>query len=290
MLIDTTDAIVRRLKKIVEDSPNLQETALFYEAVLSVLHDADLYVSPVVISAEEARYTMEKRLPLLSNLDISIEIDALQDLMIKLAHALECAAEENQSHPHGSARRIKLAIEQGGLEIAALLPHILSGNNEPIVSSARSHDLDSALFTRLLQNAVKPVFYACRRYVTTVAAGLPWSMGFCFVCGAAPVLAELQGNDQTKHLRCGQCGADWVFRRLECVYCGNVDHNSQHVMYREHELIKMHVEVCNNCMGYHKVITSFSPTPSAMLSVEDLATQHLDAIALERGYRRHPVR
>jgi FdhE protein len=52
----------------------------------------------------------------------------------------------------------------------------------------------------------------------------------------------------------------------------------------------MRVEVCDKCHGYLKVINSFTPTSPEMLTVEDLATLHLDYIAEARGYARRAVR
>jgi formate dehydrogenase maturation protein FdhE len=48
----------------------------------------------------------------------------------------------------------------------------------------------------------------------------------------------------------------------------------------------MRVEVCDACKGYVKVIASFSPMPVEMITIEDLATVHLDALAQGQGYVR----
>ncbi len=105
----------------------------------------------------------------------------------------------------------------------------------------------------------------------------------CGVVGRA-TLAELQENNQVKHLRCGSCGADWQYRRLQCAQCGNEDPRTLHCLYADNDRQRMHVEVCDKCRGYLKVISSFTPAPAAMLPAEDLATLHLDYIARERGY------
>ncbi|HXX58395.1 MAG TPA: formate dehydrogenase accessory protein FdhE, partial [Thermodesulfovibrionales bacterium] len=91
------------------------------------------------------------------------------------------------------------------------------------------------------------------------------------------------------HLRCGQCGADWPFRRLECARCGGGDRDALEYLYAEGERERMRVEVCGRCNGYLKVIASFTPTPPEMLAVEDLATLHLDYVAQGRGYAQSPI-
>lgn len=281
--IEEDDPIVRRLNEVTKDSPDLNAAAQLYEAILPVLRDADLRVAPIIISPEEIRAKMGKGLPLLADLDISIDSDAAHDLMVKLAHTVE----EKQLVRHESARRIRLAFEEKRMDISELMPHIVSGKNDPIISLAKNLDLEPDLLMILAQNAFKPALRTCCRQLTPLAEGIEWHKGYCFVCGAVASLGELQGNDQTLHLRCGQCGADWPFRRLLCLYCGNEDHDALRFLYPEQERERMRIEVCDKCRGYLKVIAAFSPTPAEMLPLEDLATLHLDYIAQERGYEQH---
>jgi FdhE protein len=138
----------------------------------------------------------------------------------------------------------------------------------------------------LAQNALKPSLRAWCRQLTPLAKGIPWNKAACFVCGASATLAEFQDNNQVKHLRCGSCGADWLFRRLQCPHCGNEDYKTQRYLYAEKNHEKMRVEACDTCKGYLKVISSFTPTPPEMIPVEDLATLHLDYIAQEHDYAR----
>ena len=142
------------------------------------------------------------------------------------------------------------------------------------------------LLWMLAQYALKPALHAWRRQLAPLAEGIEWEEGYCFICGAEATLGELRENGQVMYLRCGQCGADWPFRRLRCIYCGNEDNGTLSCLYSEDQREKMRVEACDRCRGYLKVITSFSPTPPEMLPVEDIATLHLDYIAQERGYER----
>ena len=135
-------------------------------------------------------------------------------------------------------------------------------------------------------DALKPALRAWCRHLTPMIKGVPWNKGYCFVCGAAATLGELQGNDQVRHLRCGLCGADWVSRRLLCMNCGNEDHRTLRYLYIESRAERMRVETCDICKTYLKIISAFAPTPAEMLAVEDLATLHLDCIAEDQGFTR----
>ena len=44
--------------------------------------------------------------------------------------------------------------------------------------------------------------------------------------------------------------------------------------------------VCDRCHGYLKLGNAFDPPPSELLALDDLASMHLDVVAIERGYQR----
>jgi FdhE protein len=278
--IDPVDPIVQRLRILVQDAPELKDAAVFYEAILPLLRDADLHVGAVSITSDQARAKMEKGLPLLHDIDLEFDEQAVSGLMLQLVRSIETAGEQESAH------RVRIALEKGALDVGGLVLHMADGERALVASAAAGLCLDPGLVCTLTQNALKPALHAWCGQLTPIAEGMPWERGQCFICGAGAALGELQENNLVKHLRCGQCGADWVFPRLQCMYCGNEDHNTLGYLYTEKQREKMRVEVCNKCNGYLKVISSFAPTPPEMLAIEDLATVHLDYIAQEKGYER----
>jgi FdhE protein len=300
--VDSGDPIVQRLRELVRESPELKDAAHVYEAILPFLHNADLRVGTVALTSAQARDKLEKGQPLLSGLELDLDVEAVRELMIELAAAVETATKMHRPQrirlpwmvssrePVSDASRIGLALEENRLDTGALLPSVAAGDNGPVRSLAKDLKLDPGLLLTLAQNALKPALREWCRQLTPLASGVPWNKGVCFVCGAAPTLAELQGNDQAKHLRCGSCGADWQSPRVQCVHCGNEDHTTLRYLYDERNREKTRIEVCDRCRGYLKVISSFAPTPADMLAIEDLATLPLDYIAEERGYVRQAVR
>lgn len=282
---DAEDPIVQRLRSLVIDNPDLREAARVYEAILPALRDAEVTTGPVLMTPEQARAKLEKGVPLLHGL--SLEIDELEvcGLMMRLASALEKSAGQHKVRAD-AACRIRLALEEGRLNVSSLLPDITAGTTGGIFSAAQGLDLDPGMLRTLMSDAMEPYLRQWCRQLAPLAESVRWERGQCPVCGAGAMLAELQGNNQGKHLRCGSCGADWTFRRLHCLHCGNEDHQTLGLLYTEDHNDKMRVEVCNRCHGYLKIITAFAPTPAEMLPVEDLATLHLDYIAQGRGYSR----
>jgi FdhE protein len=302
--VDIDDPIVERLRALAREYPDLKDAARIYAAVLPLLRDADLQVVPVSLTCEEAREKLKKGLPLLPGLDLELNEKAVCDLVLRLARSIETVGEiqnpcESDREDFSedarkdvdimlpeAARRIRLALEENKMDFSALLPHIAADEPGFIEAAARDLDLDPGLLRMLARHAFKPALGAWRRQLASLAGGIWWDKGYCFICGAEATLGELRENGQVMHLRCGQCGADWQSRRLRCIFCGNENHGTLSCLYSEDQLEKMRIEACDSCRGYLKVITSFSPTPPEMLPVEDLATLHLDYIAQERGYER----
>ena len=283
--LNGSDPLVMRLHELVEQSPDLKDAALFYKIILPLLRDAEGYVAPVFIPIEQIRAKLGRGTPLLQGIELELDRDKMHELMLRLATALENNGGKNRRQ----YRRIREALEADRLEVGTLLSSIAAGDQSQVASAAHSLQLDADLVRTLVQNAFKQALHAWRRQLSPLLNGIPWGRGNCPVCGAVAIFGELQDNHLAKHLRCGQCGADWTFFRLRCSYCGNDDHHTLSLLYPDPWDGKVWVEVCDKCKGYLKVIVSFTPTPEDRLPVEDLSTLHLDYIAQAHGYKRVPV-
>jgi formate dehydrogenase accessory protein FdhE len=277
-----SDPLVQHLRALVQQSPDLKDAASRYEKILPLLRDADLRAATVSISPEQAHAKLVVGLPLLYDVELELDYAEAHMLMLRLANALEKVSGNGRD----ACRRIREALEEGRLEVGTLLSCIAAGDQGTVASAAQCLKLDAGFVWTLAQNAFKPALHSWCRQLAPLLEGITWNKGYCPVCGSIPILGELQDNHLSKHLRCGQCSADWPFHRLQCLYCGNEDHHTLGYLYEEPRHEKMMVEVCNQCRGYLKVIVSFTPIPPQLLPVEDLATLRLDYIAEKHGYAR----
>ena len=278
------DPIVKRLREIGKESPELEEAALAYEAVLPLLRDTDLKVAPVGLTSGQARGKMEEGLHLLHGIGLEIDLHKARELMLLLAGALDKCVK----NPH--VRNVTMALKKDILDVDVLLSETAAGQRESIDAVAEGLGIDPNLLWTLSSFSLRPALQAVRIQLSPLVEGVAWNKGTCYVCGAGALLAELQGNNQVKHLRCGQCGADWHARRLQCTRCGNEDHRTLGYLSPAKKEATMRAEVCEKCRVYLKVIVSFSPSPAEMLSVEDLATVQLDYMAQGRGYASAAMR
>ena len=287
-----TDRVSARLCALTEglhDQLDGSSLARLCENILPLIHNASPEADPLSMPAEQVREKMAKGEPLLFGLELVIDISALRDLMIRLAGAYvnhyNTAEKEDRETPRAVvALLIRTALEENRLDAGELLQKVISGDKKAVESAALALGLDPGLLRTIALNALKPVLRHWQRSLTPLAAGIAWDKGYCFICGSRASIGELRDDNQQKHLRCGTCGADWQYHRLQCVYCGNENHKSLGYLYPEGQHGSLRVEYCEKCRGYIKLITSFSPNSPESLDIEDIATIHLDCIARERGY------
>ncbi|HWR71642.1 MAG TPA: formate dehydrogenase accessory protein FdhE [Nitrospirota bacterium] len=274
------DPLLRRLDEIAVQSPSLTPVARLYGAVLPLLRKEAPCAVPVIITQDAAQAKLKEGRHLLHDLDVELDIPAIAELLIRLAAAVEKSGEDVK------ADRLRAWIGDHQEDFGFAMQDVLVTGGHPLADAVERMGMDAAVFRTLAQTALKPTLRAWSGKLAPLAAGIPWNRGTCFVCGSFPVFGELQGNAQTLHLRCGSCGADWEHPRLTCVFCGNDDHRTRNYLFRVGEHRNAHVEACDRCKRYLKIIPAFSPAHTDMLPVEDLATLDLDHIAVERGYTR----
>ena len=277
---DPEEPLERRLGALVREWPDLACAAEAYRLTLPLLRNVRLIAGSIPMTEDQARRKLAEGEYLLHGVPLVFDRSGARELMLGLARALEGAGRIAVSP-------IRSALEGDRLIPEELLGYVADGDYPTLAARAEEQALDAPLLWMLAQSALKPALRAWSgELAPLVHTAGGWENPFCFICGAPASLGELQGNEQAKHLRCGQCGADWIIRRLRCVFCGNEDPSLLGILYPEDRRENVRVEVCDRCHGYLKVVSRFAPCSPEELAVEDLSTLYLDCLAQERGYRR----
>jgi FdhE protein len=152
-------------------------------------------------------------------------------------------------------------------------------------AGVRQESPDPPALRVVAQMAAVPLLHACAR-VLGPAVPDSWWEGYCPLCGAWPVLAEYIGLERKRRLRCGRCGTGWAIPMLRCIFCDETDHEQLGYLAPEGDEEMRKVEVCNSCKGYVKALTTVRSLAPWAILLDDLATVHLDLVAIERGYER----
>jgi FdhE protein len=279
---DPEDPLERRLGDLVREWPDLAGAAEVYRVTLPLLRNVPPIAAPIPLTGDQARRKLSEGEYLLRGVPLVFDHGGARELMLVLARNLEKAG-------LAAVSPIRSALEGDLLVLEDLLGHVSEGDFPSLAARAEEQALDPLLLWTLAQSALKPTLRdCCGKLSPLVHAAGEWEKSCCFICGAPASLGELQGNEQAKHLRCGRCGADWLFRRLQCIYCGNEDPSHLGILSPEGRRENVRVEVCDKCHGYLKVVARFAPSSPDELAVKDLSTLYLDCLAQERGYRRPP--
>jgi FdhE protein len=176
-----------------------------------------------------------------------------------------------------------------GAEAVALLDRAIEGSPELQVAVAERAGWSAGALAAVVSTALAPILHAARDQLeaATPVAERPVPLGgFCPVCGAWPILAEVRGLDRSRWLRCGRCGAAWEFTWLRCPFCGEADHERLRSLVPEVEDGGRRIETCLTCRGYLLSVQTLGALPSVELLLADAEAIELDIAAEGRGFRR----
>jgi FdhE protein len=115
-----------------------------------------------------------------------------------------------------------------------------------------------------------------------------WQELKCPVCGYLPDMSLLRESlEGRRFLHCSLCENEWVYRRVSCAVCGNVDAATLGFFALD-ESPDYRVDYCDKCRSYIKArrLVKSADDSEYDLTVENLLTAHLDGLLIEKGYSR----
>jgi FdhE protein len=286
LLLDRRVAALRKAQPDLADALELQ--AQLIRASLTAAR-APL-AHPFALPREQLTERIRRGVPLLHNQPAQVDVHFAADLFSRLAEIL---AERDDPQLRSRLDELVAAATSGLLDPERLFGEAFVQHEDHLAEMARQVGVDAELLGTLAGQAVAPLLRAYADHLLPLMArvddgtsqGAAWQQGYCPVCGAWPILAELRGVELARYLRCAACGAGWRSPRLFCAYCANEDYQLLGTLTIEGEQ-RFRIGVCERCKGYLKVCNAFDPPPAALLALEDAASVHLDVAAIERGYHR----
>lgn len=277
----------RRWTKLAREHPELEadNKLSFGRGLVDRYIDELPAAANVTIGVDEVRSKFETGTPLLEDVDLRLDLRGARRFFRSL-----CGWAMEQPALRGDARKLERTVLDDEHFVDRLMTESLAGNEAAIQEVAERLGIDITVLKSLTGFTVSAALMETARALESVrtAAGVEWNEAYCPVCGGPPLLSELQGSEGQRVLRCASCGAGWPYSRTKCVHCGSDDARAQHYLSAEGQAEKYRIDVCEHCRGYLKSVTNFAPTPPELLTIEDMALLHLDAVAAERGYVAAP--
>ncbi len=175
-------------------------------------------------------------------------------------------------------------------DLIALLQASITQDADTIAAQAARAGVETGALATVAALATTPVLLACGRRAAPLLDGLAWDAGFCPVCAAWPLLAELRGLERQRWLRCGRCGTGWPFPHLCCPFCGNTDHRTLPYLAPEAAREARQAAACDRCYAYLKTFSTLRPLAPDEVLIQDVTSLELDMAALEAEYVRPEAR
>lgn len=256
-----------RLAELERHNPEWRSWLALVRETAPLLHER-AWAAPLT---EEPTPSDRRGTPLLDGRQLRVDAGRVREAVTRLAAA----------SGHDSLAGYRSSAD----DAVALVEATLRQDESRSVALAAAAGAEPGVLATLGRLVAFPILVAC---VRQLAGRLPlhWPHGYCPVCGAWPVLAELLGIDRARRLRCGRCACEWQVDWLHCPYCGESDHRQLGSLVLEGNPETRKIETCDSCLGYVKSVTTLQPAPPIELLLRDLETVELDLVAVDRGYVR----
>ena len=158
------------------------------------------------------------------------------------------------------------------------------GKEQAIERVSAETGIDRKILSFLIQNSIKPSIEAGMERLCREIEPETWRKPHCPVCGCPPALNVLKGEAGERFSICSYCSCQWRIDRLSCAACGNKEQDSLRYFHAVGE-DAYRIDMCNQCRHYIKTI-DYRNLETSDPCLEDLATLHLDILALQKGYAR----
>jgi len=217
-----------------------------------------------------------------------LDLDRIQSINGPLVDLVDTICRLIEKHGKWDASKVKplkQAVEKNRLNVQTLMTKAALKDSQYFESLSESLGVEAEILYYMGIQVGKPLFELLAESVEgKIGRGL-WTGGFCPVCGQEPAIAKIEREEGHRILHCWLCNTEWPFRRLQCPFCLNDDHETLRFFYFD-EVSPYRVDVCDVCKRYLKTVDErkLNEEQRANLEVESIHTIFLDIIAIDEGY------
>jgi len=275
----TVSRLNERTQQLKEKWPGYTEILQFYEQVRSaqLVAKASLTVKPVTSATQWAEH-MSKGLSMVSKEDFFVDIASSTSLFQSLLKIGEKATPLMAKE----ADKISRLLAENKLDMEKLLMQgTMDQTGESLVIDM---NLDPKIFSFLIRNSIRPSVEAGAEHFGSELATELWRQSRCPLCGSPPALNLLKGEVGKRYCLCSYCSYQWRIDRLSCANCGSSEQDTLSYFCGEDEEAHR-IDLCDACNQYIKTI-DYRILEESDPFLEDIATFHLDVLAVQKGYTR----
>ena len=272
-------AVEQAVSRVATMRPAYSSIIGFYGAVFVAQAQVAGKTSPAEIRIDDALLEMKAKegFSLIEPAAFTVDTPAAEKLLSQI-----CEIAVRSGEKLGAAGQALTRAVGDGVAMHGLFADVLADKGR-IVELAGSMDVSPEMISLLLYLAVKPSVEAGARQLAARLTGTQENQSSCPVCGSAPIIGELDAEGQ-QWIHCGLCWHRWPVKRLACPFCHNRDSSSLEYLYSEDEP-EYRVNLCGGCRRYLKVADTRKMDRGFYPPLEQVASLHLDMLAVEKGYR-----
>ena len=274
------ETLKKRIQQIKKKRPGYGAMLDFYLKVREAQDKAKaaLKIEPIHVRKGWKDLLAKEGFPLLEKKDFPLDTETSLSLFQSLCRI---GSETNPAMAE-QGKKIQENIENKTLDVKKLFQEGVE--DQKIEEITNRLELDKRIFVFLIYNSVRPSIEAAVEQLLHEINTETWVKSSCPICGALPHLSLLKEEVGKRYLLCSYCGYPWRTDRLSCPFCNNKEQEALHYFYGEGEKI-YRIDLCDKCHQYIKTIDTRTIGDEDM-TLEDLATLHLDLLASEKGYKR----
>jgi FdhE protein len=273
-------ALRERARQLKEKRPGYGEILDFYVKVkeAQVASRASLKMDPIKLKKELRGRPTGEGFSLIKRKDFPVDIEA----SISLFHALCQIGKTANSHMAEQAETINKLLSDNKMDLEKLLTE--AGKEQTSDHAAAYQGLDRQVLSFLIQSSIRPSIEAGLERLRSEIEPETWQKSHCPVCGSLPCVNLLKGEGGKRYSLCSYCGYQWRIDRMSCAVCGNKEQGLLKYFYGEGEE-SYRIDLCDKCHHYVKTI-DYRNLEESDPCLDDLATLHLDVVAVQKGYER----
>ncbi|HDQ41370.1 MAG TPA: formate dehydrogenase accessory protein FdhE [Desulfonatronum sp.] len=190
---------------------------------------------------------------------------------------------------------LRTTFQDAPQSLERLLDALIARDDDSLASLASELDSPLEVLVFAGREIVKPCLERRVQTLAPLIAEMPWSKGYCPICGSQPDLAFLRPKEAESSeylisksgqfwLHCSLCTHRWRFVRAKCTYCETTDHKKlEYFSSSNHEDERIYA--CNLCKHYIPCVDLTNRKSATDLGMEALVLIHLDVLAQKKGFK-----
>jgi FdhE protein len=279
--------LLDRIARLRQERSEYEEILAFYARVLAAQQEAqgETTIPELSLPEDRLRLKLQEGFCVIEREHFPVDRQATVRLLGRLCRL--CLGENPVLAEAGTV--LLEEMDSGRIDGGELITAVLHDDGEGIRRTAARLQVDSLVLGALTKLSLQPSLLAAKTEAARVAALDEWRHGYCPICGAAPAMAALVGEEGRRHAQCSFCGHLWNLPRVGCPFCTTIDKEALRYFYSEGEDL-YRVQVCDHCRGYLKTLDTRKGGHVEALAADDIATAHLDLLAEQEGYQRKAPR